>query len=90
MAFRSLEKLKRLQLSSNLLQGEISPDYFDNLKQLVHLEVENNYLLGTLPASMYGMEQLIYLYIRDNDFNVDFPSLVDRANWTDISKKCRL
>lgn len=81
---RGLQKLKKLILSYNLLQGTIRPNYFENLHKLSHLEVESNYLSGPLPSSIYEMDQLVYLYVRRNDFNFNFAHAIKTANWPNI------
>lgn len=83
-SFRNLPKLKKLILSYNLLQGPIPPNYFENLHKLSHLEVESNYLSGPLPASIYDMDQLVYLYVRRNDLNFNFAHAIKTANWPNI------
>lgn len=89
-SLRNLSKLKKLILSYNLLQGAIPPNYFKNLHKLSHLEVESNYLSGPLPASIYDMEQLVYLYVRRNDLNFNFAHALKTANWPNICKSCLL
>lgn len=79
-----LQNLKKLILSYNLLQGSIRPNYFENMRKLSHLEVESNYLSGPLPESIYAMDQLVYLYIRRNDFNFNLPHAIKTANWPNI------
>lgn len=83
-SMRDLPKLKKLILSYNLLQGSIPPTYFENLHKLSHLEIESNYLSGPLPASLYDMEQLVYLYVRRNDLNFNFAHALKSANWPNI------
>lgn len=85
-SLRQLKKLKKLVLSYNLLQGAIRPNYFANLGKLTHLEIESNYLSGPLPQSLYEMPQLVYLYVRRNDFNFNFPHAMKTANWPNICK----
>ncbi|CAB9513341.1 expressed unknown protein [Seminavis robusta] len=83
-ALRNLGNLKKLILSYNLLQGAIRPNYFENLRKLSHLEVESNYLSGPLPSSIYEMDQLVYLYVRRNDLNFNFPHAIRTANWPNM------
>jgi hypothetical protein len=85
-SFRDLPKLKKLILSYNLLQGTIPNTYFENLHKLSHLEIESNYLSGPLPASLYEMDQLVYLYVRRNDLNFNFAHAIKSANWPNICK----
>jgi len=85
-AFRNLSKLRKLIMSYNLLQGAIHPQFFSNLGKLSHLEIESNYLSGPLPSSIYEMEQLVYLYVRRNDFNFNIDHAMKTANWPNMCK----
>jgi hypothetical protein len=89
-SLRNLKKLKKIILSYNLLQGAIRPGYFTNLGKLTHLEIESNYLSGPLPSSIYEMEQLVYLYIRRNDFHFNFHHALATANWPNMCKYLHL
>ena len=83
---RDLRKLEKVVLSYNLLQGQINPNYFENLGQLTHLEIESNYLSGPLPESLYEQDQLVYLYLRRNEFKFDFHHAMVHANWPSLCK----
>ena len=63
-----------IRMSYNLLVGELSNDLFKNLTKLTHLEVESNFLTGTMPSAVGHLEELIYLYMRRNSmvYNLDF------------------
>lgn len=88
-SLRDLQKLKKLILSYNLLQGSIRPNYFTNLGKLSHLEMESNYLTGPLPESIYAMDQLVYLYARRNDLNFGLGHAIRNANWPNMCKYLR-
>jgi Leucine-rich repeat (LRR) protein len=85
-SLRELPNLKKLIMSYNLLQGNIRPTYFESLSKLTHLEVESNYLSGPLPSSVFAMEQLVYLYVRRNDFNFNIAHVIQTANWPNMCK----
>jgi hypothetical protein len=74
--FRHMTRMKKLRLSYNLFAGELEKDHkiLGELGQLTHLEVESNYLTGTMPAVVGNMDNLVYLYMRRNEmsFNLDF------------------
>jgi hypothetical protein len=74
--FRKLTKLSKLRLSYNLMAGELESTHvvLGNLKHLTHLEVESNFLTGTIPEAIAQMSNLLYLYLRRNEmsFNLDF------------------
>lgn len=67
-AMGKMRSLRRVNLSYNLLQGQIDGSIFGltQLQQLSHLEVESNYLSGELPSELGRLPSLIYLYIRRN------------------------
>jgi len=84
LSLQNLEKLERVVLSYNLLQGQIPSNYFDNLSKLSHLEFESNYISGELPSSLLESESLVYLYMRRNNVGMKFDELVKAANWPKI------
>jgi len=73
-SFKSLVSLKKLRMSYNLLGGELSNDMVKSWPKLTHLEIESNFLSGSLPSALGHMDQLIYLYMRRNSItsNLDF------------------
>eukprot|EP00547_Thalassionema_nitzschioides_P007353 CAMPEP_0194210592 /NCGR_PEP_ID=MMETSP0156-20130528/8769_1 /TAXON_ID=33649 /ORGANISM="Thalassionema nitzschioides, Strain L26-B" /LENGTH=446 /DNA_ID=CAMNT_0038937955 /DNA_START=107 /DNA_END=1447 /DNA_ORIENTATION=- len=66
--------LKTLQLSYNVLYGQLDNDLFHKLSNLEHLEIESNFLTGDMPNSIGKLKELVYLYARRNSmsFNLDF------------------
>jgi hypothetical protein len=70
----SVSALKKLRLSYNLIAGPLDDDMFKSLSKLTHLEIESNFLTGSIPASIGDLGDLIYLYMRRNSmyFNLDF------------------
>lgn len=75
-AFVHMTKMEKLRLSYNLLEGELESGHkvLANMPKLTHLEVESNFLTGTIPPIISEMENLVYLYLRRNamKFNLDF------------------
>lgn len=95
--FKSLERLQKLRLSYNLLSGELERDHkvLPSLTKLTHLELESNFLSGTLPPVIGELTNLVYLYMRRNElsFNLDFlksGNLKDLCKWTEEVKCCSL
>jgi hypothetical protein len=74
--FKHMNRMKKMRLSYNLFAGELEKDHqvLSELGQLTHLEVESNFLTGTMPAVVGDMENLVYLYMRRNEmsYNLDF------------------
>ena len=74
--FQNMKKLQKLRLSYNLFAGELERDHkvLSNLGKLTHLEIESNFLTGTMPDVIGDMENLVYLYMRRNEmsYNLDF------------------
>jgi len=66
--------LKKLRMSYNLLEGQLDNTLFHQLSQLTHLEIESNFLTGSIPQSIGKLENLVYLYMRRNSlsFNLNF------------------
>ena len=85
--FKKLEKLQKMRLSYNLLAGELESDkpVLDHLTKLTHLEIESNFLTGTIPQAIASMTNLVYLYMRRNDltFNLNF---LKQGKLTDLCK----
>jgi len=80
----NLSNLQKLILSYNLLQGTIPSNYFANMRQLSHLEVESNYIAGSLPHSLMNLESLVYLYVRRNTLHFSFAQLLQQIRWPNI------
>jgi len=80
-SLRGLSNLQKINLSYNLLQGDIPDGYFSEMKKLSHLEIESNYLSGTLPSSLREKRNLVYLYIRRNSFQFDLEETLQNVQW---------
>ncbi|KAL3921736.1 MAG: hypothetical protein SGILL_002588, partial [Bacillariaceae sp.] len=75
--FRHLTNLEKMRLSYNLFEGTLESGanpVLGAMTKLTHLEIESNFLTGTMPAAVGNMDQLTYLYMRRNNmsFNLDF------------------
>eukprot|EP00543_Licmophora_paradoxa_P000389 CAMPEP_0202442866 /NCGR_PEP_ID=MMETSP1360-20130828/2224_1 /ASSEMBLY_ACC=CAM_ASM_000848 /TAXON_ID=515479 /ORGANISM="Licmophora paradoxa, Strain CCMP2313" /LENGTH=437 /DNA_ID=CAMNT_0049058357 /DNA_START=122 /DNA_END=1435 /DNA_ORIENTATION=+ len=85
-------RLQKLRLSYNLIGGPIDGPVLRDLTQLTHLEIESNFLEGTIPDTIGRMEQLAYLYLRRNDLHSSLDFLKTRklnnlfALWLDANK----
>nr|CAD1836956.1 unnamed protein product [Ananas comosus var. bracteatus] len=60
-------KLEALRLDKNRLTGSVPPN-LNNLTSLSELHLSDNQLTGPLP-NLTGMNQLTYLYLKNNHFN---------------------
>lgn len=73
---KMMEKLQKIRLSYNLFSGELEKDHkvLANLAQLTHLEIESNFLGGSMPPVIGELTNLVYIYMRRNEmsFNLDF------------------
>ena len=65
--------LTAIDLSNNLLSGELRSDCWIYMDRLEILHLENNKLSGRLP-SFYGLENLKSLHLRNNSFSGGLPS----------------
>lgn len=74
--FKKLERLQKIRLSYNLFSGQLEKEHkvLASMAQLTHLELESNFLSGSLPSVIGNMTNLVYIYLRRNDlnFNLDF------------------
>jgi len=90
--FRHMTNLEKLRLSYNLFEGVLESGenpVLGAMPKLTHLEIESNFISGTMPAAIGNLENLVYLYMRRNNmsYNLDFlktGKLVDLfAMWLD-------
>ncbi|KAJ9555961.1 LOW QUALITY PROTEIN: hypothetical protein OSB04_010575 [Centaurea solstitialis] len=63
-----IQSLEQLDISLNRLVGEIPGDGFENLTQLVHLNMAENNFNGSIPYQIFGLTNLRYLYMSYNSF----------------------
>lgn len=74
--FAGLVSLEKLQLSYNLLQGELQGAVFTAMPNLHHLEIESNYLSGSLPPELGTLDNLVYIYARRNLFTFRLDQMI--------------
>jgi hypothetical protein len=75
--FRHLTNLEKIRLSYNLFEGQLesgADPVLGAMTKLTHLEIESNFLTGTMPSAIGNLDQLTYLYMRRNNmsFNLEF------------------
>lgn len=74
--FKMMDRLQKLRLSYNLFSGELEKEHkvLASMTQLTHLEIESNFLTGTMPSVIGQLTNLVYLYMRRNEmrYNLDF------------------
>jgi len=71
-----LVNLESISMSYNLLGGDLSTSsVIPAMTQLTHIEMEANYFSGTIPEYIGDMKDLIYFYMRRNNFEGDLSFL---------------
>jgi hypothetical protein len=83
-SFSELVALEKLSISYNLLQGQINGAVIAKMQSLQHLEIESNYLSGSLPVQLGQLKNLVYLYARRNDLTMDLTDLMAPGNLKSI------
>lgn len=83
-----LTNMEKLRLSYNLFEGELGAGenpVIGSMTKLTHLEIESNFLTGTMPPVIGNLDQLTYLYMRRNNMkmNLDF---LKTGKLTDLCK----
>jgi Leucine-rich repeat (LRR) protein len=79
-SFSQLLALEKLTLSYNLLQGQIDGSVIASMQALTHLEIESNYLSGSLPVQVGQLPNLTYLYARRNNFDMNLDDIMAPGN----------
>ncbi|KAK4757058.1 hypothetical protein SAY87_007185 [Trapa incisa] len=69
-------KLSVLDLSGNMLHGQITPYFFENLSTLTRLELHDNQLSGEIPSSIGNLSQLRILDLSHNQLAGSIPSSI--------------
>jgi hypothetical protein len=93
--FKHLEKMQKLRMSYNLLAGQLETEgneVLTHMGALTHLEIESNFLTGSMPSAIDQLTGLVYLYMRRNELttNLNFlrgGRLVDLCKYTPTEKK---
>jgi hypothetical protein len=83
-SFGNMVALEKLSISYNLLQGQIDGAVIAKMQSLSHLEIESNYLSGSLPVQLGQLKNLLYLYARRNDLTMDLTDLMASGNLKSI------
>jgi len=71
----SSQSLLHLDISSNLLEGQLS-DCWGKFQSLVVLNLAENNLLGKLPNSVGTLQKIESLHLNNNNFSGEIPSLI--------------
>ena len=80
----AMTALKKVTLSYNLLQGPFNGAVFGKLAMLTHLDVESNYIAGTLPSELLKLPDLVDLYIRSNLLELHLPTVLGNGTWPSL------
>ncbi|KAE8722145.1 hypothetical protein F3Y22_tig00014370pilonHSYRG00109 [Hibiscus syriacus] len=73
-------KLETLDLSSNLLIGEL-PNSLGSVKHLQHLDLSSNSFWGSIPTSIGSLSKLIKLDLSYNMMNGTIPESLGELSW---------
>ncbi|PKA50939.1 Systemin receptor SR160 [Apostasia shenzhenica] len=65
--------LQRLDLSGNILSGDIGGGIFSGCRRLTYLNLSNNHFAGAFPSDVSSCSSLVTLSISNNNFSGDFP-----------------
>ena len=91
--FKAMASLQKLRLSYNLFAGELESEtpVLASMPQLTHLEIESNFLTGTMPSVIGQLTSLVYLYMRRNEmqYNLDFLKSGKLTNLCKFSSQSR-
>ncbi|KAI5325949.1 hypothetical protein L3X38_035023 [Prunus dulcis] len=67
--FSMAKNLTLINLSTNLLTGQINSSHLENLTNLVNLDLRFNLLDGTIPPSLFSLSLLQKLRLSNNQFS---------------------
>ena len=68
-SFNMSKSLHYIYLSHNGLTGEIPIAHFEDLLNLVEINLQNNFLIGSIPLSLFELPSLQYIDLSNNQFN---------------------
>lgn len=75
----ALHSLTSLDLSNNMLSGEL-PDDLGNLSNLQRLDLSRNQLTGSIPSSLSGLHSLLHLNVSFNNLHGSIPLELSSLN----------
>ena len=87
-AFGAMKNLQKMRLSYNLFAGKLetgNKPVLANMLKLTHLEIESNFLTGSIPSAITQLSSLVYLYLRRNDMSMTLDFL-KTAQMPDLCK----
>ncbi|XP_021827851.1 receptor-like protein 12, partial [Prunus avium] len=73
LLFSMAKNLTLINLSSNLLTGQIHSSHWENLTNLLNLDLRHNLLDGTIPSSLFSLSLLQKLQLSNNQFSGQLP-----------------
>lgn len=86
--FCSLPSLTTLTLSNSYINSSLSDIDFSVCRNLIHLDLSQNLLVGTIPATLPNITNLRYLDISANNFSGNVPNTFgrfQRLEWLDMA-----
>ncbi|KAM1442200.1 hypothetical protein ACFX13_010096 [Malus domestica] len=86
-SFSMANNLTLIDLSNNQLTGQINSTHWENLTNLVKLNLRSNQLDGTIPPSLYSLPVLQQLQLSNNQFSGQLLEFVNNSvlNTLDLS-----
>ncbi|XP_010454934.1 PREDICTED: receptor-like protein kinase 5 [Camelina sativa] len=78
--FGKLKKIRYMWLSEMNLIGEISAVGFENMTDLIHVDLSVNNLTGRIPDGLFGLKNLTELYLYANDLTGEIPKSISAVN----------
>jgi len=67
------ENMKYLFLESNLLDGDLDPQFFRHFPNLLIMDLSDNLFGGNLPYNLFTLPELLVLDLHDNNFVGQLP-----------------
>ncbi|KAI9154265.1 hypothetical protein LWI28_023547 [Acer negundo] len=79
-SFHMSKSLNHLSLSSNCLIGGISSTDWEQLHDLVDVDLSDNFLNGSIPPSLFALPLLHGLHLTDNQFVGQIPEFLNASS----------
>ncbi|KAM0851366.1 hypothetical protein ACQ4PT_052474 [Festuca glaucescens] len=73
-SFSNCSRMESLDLSCNVISGEVAPGVLSRCNALVSLDLSNNHLTGAFPLDILGLASLSYLNLSFNNFSGRLPA----------------